>query len=209
MISPDGVSRRVGGQGLLIGRDPACDIIVADPSVSRRHALIRASFDGVELVPLGRLPVGHNGRPCERAKLLADGDRIEVAGLAFTTKVELPRPARAHTGYRLVRGRSSFALSHTPFVTGGGDTDDLILERWPAGALRFHLAQGELFVEVTTGTATRNGDPLEADSLVALGVGDVLGYRDESFEIAGGERAHYGVRLDLPPFPEREASAQS
>lgn len=136
VISPDGVSRRVGGQGLLIGRDPACDIIVTDPSVSRRHALIRASFDGVELVPLGRLPVGHNGRPCERAKLLADGDRIEVAELAFTARVELPRPAGAHTGYRLVRGRSSFALSHTPFVAGGGDTDDLILERWPAGALR-------------------------------------------------------------------------
>ena len=203
VISPDGVSRRVGGQGLLIGRDPTCDIIVADPSVSRRHALIRASFDGVELVPLGRLPVGHNGRPCERATRLADGDRLEVAGLAFTARVELPRPAREHTGYRLVRGRSSFALSHTPFVAGGGETDDLILERWPVGALRFHLAQGELFVEVTTGTATRNGAPLEADSLVALGVGDVLGYRDERFEIAGGERAHTTVTGDLEALPSR------
>jgi hypothetical protein len=88
-------------------------------------------------------------------------------------------------------------LLHTPFVAGGGDTDDLSLERWPAGALRFHLAQGELFVEVTTGTATRNGDPLETDSLVALGVGDVLGYRDDSFEIAGGEPAHTTVTGDL------------
>ena len=190
VISPDGISRRVGGQGLLIGRDPTCDIIVTDPTISRCHALIRASIDGVELMPLGRLPVGHNGRPCERTQLLADGDRIEVAALVFTVKVELPRPGDTQVGFRLVRGGSSFALSHTPFVAGGGDTDDLILERWPASALRFHLAQGELFLEVMAGIATRNGEPIEGDALAALGVGDVVGYGGDTFEIAAGDRAH-------------------
>jgi len=203
VISPDGGSRRVGGQGLLIGRDPACDIVVADPAISRRHALIRASIDGVELVPLGRLPVGYNGHPCERAQLLADGDRIEVAGLVFTVKVELPRPGHAPGGFRLVRGRSSFALSHTPFVAGGADTDDLILERWPAGALRFHLAQGELFLEVVTGTATRNGEPIEGDALVALDVGDLVGYGGDTFEIAGGDRAHTTIVGDADALPSR------
>ncbi|HEX7836311.1 MAG TPA: FHA domain-containing protein [Kofleriaceae bacterium] len=203
VIFPDGVSRRVSGQGLLIGRDPACDIVLRDPAISRRHALIRASFDGVELVPLGRLPVGYNGRPCERAQLLADGDQIEVARLVFTVKVELPPPGRTQVGYRLVRGRSSFALSHTPFVAGGGDTDDLILDRWPAGALRFHLAQGELFVEVMTGAATRNGQPIEADTLTALGIGDVLGYLGDSFEIAGGDRALTTITGDADALPSR------
>lgn len=203
VISPDGVSRRVGGQGLLIGRDPACDIVVADPAVSRRHALIRASSDGVELVPLGRLPVGHNGRPCERTQLLADGDQIEVSGLVFTVKVELPAPGRTQVGFRLVRGRSSFTLSHTPFVVGGGDTDDLILERWPAGALRFHLAQGELFLEVATGVATKNGEPIEGDALTAIGVGDVIGYGGDTFEIAGGDRAHTTVVGDADALPSR------
>lgn len=203
MVSPDGVSRRVGGQGLLIGRDPACDIVVADPAISRRHALIRTSFDGVELVPLGRLPIAHNGRLCERAQLLVDGDHIEVAKLVFTVKVELPRPGRTQVGYRLVRGRSSFALSHTPFFAGGGDADDLILERWPAGALRFHLAQGELFVEVMTGVATKNGETIEGDTLAALGVGDVLGYLGDTFEIAGGDRAHTTITGDADALPSR------
>jgi hypothetical protein len=203
VVSADGVSRRVGGQGLVIGRDPACDIVVADPTISRRHALIRAAFDGVELVPLGRLPVGHNGRPCERAQLLVDGDRIGVAELVFTVRVDLPSPGRAQVGFRLVHGRSSYALSHTPFVAGGGDTDDLILERWPAGGLRFHLAQGELFVEVTAGAATVNGAPLEGDAIAALGVGDVLEYGGDAFEIAGGDRAHTTVTGDAEALPSR------
>ena len=203
VISPDGVSRRAGGQGLWIGRDPSCDIVVADPAVSRRHALIRTSIDGVELVPLGRLAVGHNGRPCERAQLLADGDRIEVAELVFTVKVDLPAPGRAQVGFRLVLGRSSFALSHTPFVAGGGDSDDLIVERWARGALRFHLAQGELFLEVVTGAATRNGEPIESDTLTALGVGDVVGYGGDAFEVAGDDRAHTTVVGDADALPSR------
>jgi Inner membrane component of T3SS, cytoplasmic domain len=204
VVSPDGVSRRVGGPGLVIGRGPACDIVVADPEISRRHALIRTSFDGVELVPLGRLPVGHNGRPCERAQLLADGDQIEVAQLVFTIKIERTRPGRTHVGYRLVCGRSSYALSHTPFVAGGSDFDDLIFERWPAGALHFHLAQGELFVEIMTGIATQNGEPIEGDTLAALGIGDVLGYCGDTFEIAGGdlERTPTIIR-DTDALPSR------
>jgi hypothetical protein len=203
VISPDGVSRRVGGQGILIGRDPACEIVVTDPAISRRHALIRTSIDGVEIVPLGRLPVGHNGRVCERAQLLATGDRIEVAELVFTVKVELLAPGRTQFGFRLVRGRSSFALSHTPFVAGGGATDDLILEHWPADALRFHLAQGELFLEVVAGAVSRNGEPIESGALVALGVGDVVGYGGDMFEIAGGDRAHTTVVGGADALPSR------
>jgi FHA domain len=188
----------------VIGRDPACDIVVADPVISRQHALIRASFDGIELVPLGRLPVGHNGRPCERAQLLVDGDQIEVAQLVFTVKVERPRSGRTRVGYRLVRGRGSYALSHTPFVAGGSDFDDLILERWPAGALRFHLAQGELFVEIMTGVATKNGEPIEPDTLTELNIGDVLEYCGDTFDIAGGDPAYTPTIIgDADALPSR------
>jgi hypothetical protein len=203
-VAPDGVARRVGGQGLLIGRDHACEIVVDDPAISRRHALIRASSDGVELVPLGRLAVGHNGKPCERAQLLGDGDRIEVGDLTFTIKVELPEPGQSTTGYRLVRGRSSYALSHTPFLAGGGDTDDLIIDRWPAGALRFHLAQGGVFVEVLVGEATRGGVPIEADALEELEVGELLGYAGDTFEIArGDDRAQTTITEDAHALPSK------
>jgi len=186
LVTPDGISRRVGPQGLLIGREDTCDLVVSDPAISRRHALVRASVDGVELVPLGRLPVTHNGAPCERAQLLADGDRIAIGPLEVTVRVELPRPGATGSGFRLVRGRSSFGISHTPFVVGGGDTDDLILDGWPAGALRFHVAQGELFVE-PAGDATKNGTPIEAETLEAVGVGDIVGCAGGTFEVAKGE----------------------
>ncbi len=203
LVDCDGIARRVGDQGLVIGRDPACDIVVAAPEISRRHALIRVAFDGLELVPLGRLPVGLNGRACERAQLLVDGDRIELADLAFAVRIDLPPPSRNHVGYRLVRGRSSYALSHTPFIVGGGDDDDLIVDGWMPGALRLHLAQGELYVEVATGDATVNGDAIERDALAALGVGDVLRCSDDVFEIAGDDGADTTKLGAGDPLPSR------
>jgi FHA domain-containing protein len=203
VVSSDGVSRRVGTKGLVIGRDPACDIVVSDPAISRRHALIRVSFDGVELVPLGRLPVCHNGNPCERARLLVNGDRIEVAKLVFTVKVECSPLDRTDVGYRLVRGHSSYALSHTPFVAGGGDADDLIVECWPAGALQFYLAQSKVLVEVMAGIATKNGDPIDSEALAELAVGDTLGYRGDTFEIAGGYLARTTITPDADALPLR------
>jgi hypothetical protein len=186
LTAPDGVSRRVGSSGIVIGRDPSCDVVLTDPSVSRRHALIRTSSEGVELVSLGRIAVEHNGKPVEKAQLLGDGDSIKVNELVFTVHVELPRPGRSSTAYRLVRGRSSYGISHTPFVVGGGDSDDLILDGWPQTALRFHLAQGGLFVEALAGDATKNGEPIELETLEELVVGDSLGYHGVAFEIARG-----------------------
>lgn len=204
LVTPDGVSRRVGPQGLLIGRDDTCDVVIADPAISRRHALIRASADGVELVPLGRVPVVHNGSPCERASLLADGDRIEVGGLELVVRVELRRPGAGGSGFRLVRGRTTFGISHTPFVVGGGDTDDLIIDGWPPGALRFHLAQRELFVEPTIAAATKNGAALEAETLEAAEVGDVLGCAGSVLEVAKGEGpAQTTITAEAQALPSR------
>jgi hypothetical protein len=206
LVTPDGASLRVGPRGLVIGREHGCDIQLSDPAISRRHALLRLSFDGVELVPLGRLPVELNGKPCERATTLANGDQIKVGDLVFVANVELPRPDAALAPYRLVRGRSSYGISHTPFVVGGGPADDLILKKFPPGALHFHLAQGELFVEVLAGAATKNGAPLEAEALEPLDIGDVLGYLDDAFEVARGEdRAHTTMTGDLQALPTRVA----
>ncbi|HEY5924641.1 MAG TPA: FHA domain-containing protein [Kofleriaceae bacterium] len=204
LVSPDGVSRRVGAAGIVIGRDPTCDVVLTDPSVSRRHALIRTSSEGVELVSLGRTAVEQNGKPVEKSQLLSDGDSIKVNELTFTVRVELPRPGRSSTTYRLVRGRSSYGISHTPFVVGGADTDDLILDGWPASALRFHLAQGELFVEVIAGSATKNGEPIELDTLEELTVGDSLGFQGSSFEIARGQDiAQTTITGDAHSLPSR------
>jgi hypothetical protein len=84
-IPPEVVSVRVDGEPfeitkrrILIGRSKECDIQLADPNVSRRHAEIRqegAAYWMIDLDSTNGLEV--NGKRTKRAKL-EDGDRVTV-----------------------------------------------------------------------------------------------------------------------------------
>ncbi|MEJ7602815.1 MAG: FHA domain-containing protein [Kofleriaceae bacterium] len=182
----DGPSRRVGASGVLIGRQRDCDIVTPDPAASRRHALVRLTAEGAEVVPLGRAPVDVNGTAMDTAVALADGDQLRVPGLVLQIAIELPRPQRGTpAGYVLERaGGGSFGIAHSPFLVGGGDVDDLIVKQWPAGALVFHVAQGQLYVELRAGAAERNGEPIEPETLEPLAIGDHVTSGGELFAIA-------------------------
>jgi hypothetical protein len=68
---------------LLIGRSRRCDFVVADPSVSRRHALLLRGRDGWTLYDLGSTNGTRvNGWRVERA-VLRTGDEVELGGTAF------------------------------------------------------------------------------------------------------------------------------
>jgi hypothetical protein len=180
---PNGPSRRVGPNGLLIGRKQDCDLVSDDPSVSRRHALVRLTSDGAELVPLGRGVVELNGKRLDKPAALADGDELGVPGLVLEVHIDAQRPdAKASASWRLERERGgSFGLVHSPFVIGGDDADDLIIKRWPPHAIRCHVAQGELYVEATASKVTRNGSELEVGSMEQMIVGDTIAFRKETF----------------------------
>ena len=61
---------------MVIGRSKDCDIQLADPNVSRRHAELRQEGTAYWIVDLGSTNgIEVNGRPLKRAKL-EDGDRI-------------------------------------------------------------------------------------------------------------------------------------
>src|SRR4051812_27151115 len=111
LVMADGPSRRVGAAGIVVGRQDDCDIVVADPAVSRRHALVRATAAGAEIVPLGRGPVDVNGKPQDKPVTLADGDTLRFADLSL--RVQLARdPDTAAHGYVLTRERGgSFGLA--------------------------------------------------------------------------------------------------
>jgi len=198
-----GPSRRVGPSGVLIGRQRDCDIVASDPSVSRRHALVRLTGAGVEVVPLGRSPIDVNGEPSTKPRALADGDELQLPGLTLAVAITIPRPdLEARAGFILARADGgSFGIVHTPFVIGGGDTDDLIVKKWPPRTMSLHVAQGVLFVELHAGTATRNGEPLEVDALSAFAPGDELACRGETFvaRAVGGPAETTALRgADLP-----------
>jgi len=201
LVVAGGPSRRVGTGGLLIGRQRDCDVVATDPSVSRRHALVRLTDSGAEVVPLGRAPVDVNGTARNRAHELHNGDKITLPGLTIEVEIDAPKPAKnATASFRLERRGAMFGIVHSPFVIGGDATDDLIVKKWPARALVLHVAQGELFLEVTSGSATRNGVEVAA-GLEPIAVGDELVYRKESFFVRAADRdatTAVGVSFMLP-----------
>jgi hypothetical protein len=207
VVVPDGPSRRVGPGGLLIGRQGDCDIVATDPSVSRRHALVHFDGDGVEVVPLGKTPTTLNGRELAAPKPLADGDEIGVPGLTLKIAIDIPpidprSPARFVLERHTAKGAAKFGITHSPFLVGGGEDDDLIVKKWPAHAFALHIAQSELFVELRVGQGELNNQtPLREQYMEQLHVGDQLTYEGELFTIVSEGRVAttaVGPRGDLP-----------
>ena len=65
---------------LIIGRDASCDIVVADRQVSRRHARLTPTPNGILLEDLGsKNGTNRNGEPLSDSVILLDGDSIQIA----------------------------------------------------------------------------------------------------------------------------------
>ncbi len=66
--------------GLLVGREPNCDVVIPDRQVSRHHARLTLTPHGVLLEDLGSKNGTHlNGLLLEKPSLLQDGDAIQIA----------------------------------------------------------------------------------------------------------------------------------
>ena len=64
----------------IIGRSPECQIIVEDPRVSRRHAMIRKQDGGFYLFDLGSFNgIYLNGSRVTAARQLRHGDTLSFA----------------------------------------------------------------------------------------------------------------------------------
>lgn len=203
LVLPTGPARRVGPAGILIGRGRDCDLVVDDPSVSRRHAHVRLTPDGAEVVPLGRSPVDVNGTPTQRPQPLADGDQLRFPNLVLSVMLRAERAdADEPTGYLLERaGGGNFGIAASPFAIGGGTGDDLIVAGWPERAIVLHLAQGELFVQAQTAAVMLGDRELDLEEPSAIVEGDLLHFADETFTVRyfGGRDATTKVRrADVP-----------
>ena len=77
-LTVGGRTHDVDSKRVVIGRSRECDIQIADPNASRRHAEIRREGDTFAIVDLGSTNgLEVNGRRTQRANL-ADGDRITI-----------------------------------------------------------------------------------------------------------------------------------
>ena len=67
-------------QTIVLGREASCDVVIADRQISRYHARITPTSEGVMLEDLGsKNGTHHNGQLLSAPVVLQDGDLITVA----------------------------------------------------------------------------------------------------------------------------------
>jgi len=65
---------------IIIGRDQTCDLVIADRQVSRRHARLKPTNDGVLLEDLGSRNGTHlHGNQVKSPRMLEDGDVFYIS----------------------------------------------------------------------------------------------------------------------------------
>jgi pSer/pThr/pTyr-binding forkhead associated (FHA) protein len=79
----DGREYAVPAEGLVIGRDAACDVVVPTAEVSRRHAQIVPSPDGYVLKDTSTNGVFVNGERVTASQVLGRGDIVRVGNEDF------------------------------------------------------------------------------------------------------------------------------
>ncbi len=91
LVMRDTVHRVYAGETLL-GRDSDCGIVVEAPGVSRRHARVLASGEGLIVEDLGsKNGTWVNGVRLDAPRALADGDELRVGMGTMTCRVHTRR----------------------------------------------------------------------------------------------------------------------
>ena len=78
LIVGAGIVHEVSRDGLTIGRDSECDIVLDSPEVSRHHAAVTAVDGGFVITDESTNGVFVNGERIARSHRLADGDVVRV-----------------------------------------------------------------------------------------------------------------------------------
>ena len=88
------------GASVVLGRHPACDIVLESASVSRQHARI-LNVDGVFYLEdlHSRNGTSVNGQPITERRVLNEDDEVRVCDLAFTFHLGLPESSVAPATY--------------------------------------------------------------------------------------------------------------
>jgi pSer/pThr/pTyr-binding forkhead associated (FHA) protein len=79
----DGREYLVSERGLVLGRDPSCDVVIPGGGVSRKHATIAPENDGYRLTDTSTNGVLVNGERIAMPTLLARGDLVSIGGEEF------------------------------------------------------------------------------------------------------------------------------
>ncbi|MDG1478997.1 MAG: FHA domain-containing protein [Myxococcota bacterium] len=152
----DGSRMWLDSGGVLIGRNPDCDVRYAYPYVHRYHALIRQRSQHMELIPLGQNPCYINGMPITKPTLLEAGARVTIEPSAWLELNHTVQPAASKTQCTVSVAEVEHRLQSQTLFAGGGEDDDLYVAGWPARAISLLVLAGAVFCEPHV-EATRDG----------------------------------------------------
>ncbi|HET7583531.1 MAG TPA: FHA domain-containing protein [Gemmatimonadaceae bacterium] len=128
----DGREYPVPAEGLVIGRDPSCTVVLRSQAVSRRHAVIAAARDAYMITDTSANGLTVNGEPVVGSESLARGDVIRIGDENFRFYADTAPPDRPALAtidlLSAAVGIPSRAEIHTALVyVGRGDHNDIVL----------------------------------------------------------------------------------
>ena len=124
---------------ITIGRDPSCNIVINDPKISRRHAIIRVSDLGkIEVVDLSTNGTSVNGNPLRKnvPYPVTRNNQVTFAGVSKLNWDEVPNPFKLYKWIAIgIAGLIALAIAITAIVNAvGSDPDPVITSNPPAAA---------------------------------------------------------------------------
>jgi len=182
IVDPQGLRRKVGTSGLLIGRGSDCDLILGGSDVSRRHALVRLSEAGVEVVVVGASPVLVSGETCSGRAPLNDGDSLVIGSVLLAVSISGDGGERDVDWVLSLGSGVQQGVRRSPFFIGGSASDDLVIEDWPPSALRLQLA-GNALVASLEASAEVDGVVVVEDAVIELDDGSTVKIGDRELSV--------------------------
>jgi len=195
---------------LVMGREPTCEVVIPDRQVSRFHARLSPTPEGVILEDLGsKNGTHHNGNPLTSPVVLQDGDVVQVAlaqeFVFLSSDATMPLTEPLNKNGRLVLDMRSRRV----WVN-----QQLLVP--PLSALQFHMLwvlyenQGEVIgrqelVTAVWGEDQSAGVSDQAMDALVRRLRDRLAELDPSHLYIETVRGH-GLRLDNPPAEEKGPS---
>lgn len=190
-------------RALVIGRDPSCDINVQDRQVSRFHARVTPTPEGVSIEDLGsKNGTNHNGVELTAPVMLQDGDVFGVAFaqqfLFITSDATMPLGGNGSRGGRLLMDQKSRQV----WVNQQQLTPPLSAQQfkllWTLYERQGQVVSRAELVSAVWGEEQSAGVSEQALDALIRRLRDRIAALDPARQYIDTVRGH-GVRLDNPP----------
>ena len=191
---------------LMVGRDPTCEITIQDRQVSRFHARISPTPEGVTIEDLGsKNGTVHNGAELTAPVMLQDGDMLGIAlaqqFLFLTSDATMPLAEGGIRSARLLMDQKSRQvwINQQQVVPPLSAQQFRLL--WKLYESKGQVISRTDLVSIVWGEDQRAGVSDQALDALIRRLRDRLAALDPTHQFIDTVRGH-GMRLDNPPAGE-------